>query len=149
MSHKSAQKIFFIGGEGGSFTPHQFLKFPILAEEVGFEPTMSLKPMRLFESRAFNHSATLPNSLDLFIKFLVRGEPSRYDHFGTSPRRSCLRAFGFCLKQNPLALRQALLFPKNPFSKSWQDFWEPCGNLTYYTKKLYNTIGFNYLKTQF
>jgi hypothetical protein len=35
-----------------------------LAEGVGFEPTMDSAPMPVFKTGAFNHSATLPCSLN-------------------------------------------------------------------------------------
>ena len=35
---------------------------PFLAERVGFEPTKGYKPLPVFKTGAFNHSATSPEA---------------------------------------------------------------------------------------
>ena len=39
-----------------------------MAEEQGFEPWMGYKPMPVFKTGAFNHSATPPNAANTIVR---------------------------------------------------------------------------------
>ncbi len=68
--------------------PHKGAVFILLAERVGFEPTKGYKPLLVFKTSAFDHSATSP----------VRG---------FAPRIVLAPAPGFNSESNPIAVRRS------------------------------------------